>query len=342
MKRFRLVYRGSRKAYYAFDTQTNKRESLGTDEEAEAKRLLGIKNEAVQHPQMNLQIAQVYLQHSDPELSARTWQNVMEKIVTLKTGSTQSRWATVIKEKALDSLRNRRLLETTAEHFLTVLRNGSVATNIYLRRIQSFALGMKWIPWTILPRLQWPKVVYGEKRAITAEEHARIVARERNPELRAFYQMLWHIGGSQSDIAALTAEDISWADRTVSFRRRKTDVDVVISIGSEAETVLRTLPPAGPLFPWLAKLHQSLRGNHFRHRLKSLGIKGVTLHSYRYSWAERAKTSGMPERFAQQALGHRSETFAHAYSKKAKVIVPSLEAYEAKIVAMPLPLVGNQ
>jgi hypothetical protein len=39
----------------------------------------------------------------------------------------------------------------------------------------------------------------------------------------------------------------------------------------------------------------------------------------------------MPERFAQQALGHSSKAFARAYSKKAKIIVPSLEYYEAKI-----------
>jgi hypothetical protein len=30
----------------------------------------------------------------------------------------------------------------------------------------------------------------------------------------------------------------------------------------------------------------------------------VTLHSYRYASAERAKVVGMPERFAQAALGH--------------------------------------
>jgi integrase len=28
---------------------------------------------------------------------------------------------------------------------------------------------------------------------------------------------------------------------------------------------------------------------------------------YRYAWAERARTVGMPERFAQQALGHSSK-----------------------------------
>jgi len=35
----------------------------------------------------------------------------------------------------------------------------------------------------------------------------------------------------------------------------------------------------------------------------------------------------MPERFAQQALGHSSKAFARAYSNQAKVIVPSLEDY---------------
>jgi hypothetical protein len=48
----------------------------------------------------------------------------------------------------------------------------------------------------------------------------------------------------------------------------------------------------------------------------------------------------MPERFAQQALGHSSKPFARAYSSKAKVIVPSLEDYETKVV--PMPMAVNQ
>jgi hypothetical protein len=43
----------------------------------------------------------------------------------------------------------------------------------------------------------------------------------------------------------------------------------------------------------------------------------------------------MPEQFAQQTLGHSSKAFVRAYSKKARVVVPSLEDYEAKIVPMP-------
>jgi hypothetical protein len=40
--------------------------------------------------------------------------------------------------------------------------------------------------------------------------------------------------------------------------------------------------------------------------------EAISLHSYRYAWAERAKTVEMPERFAPQALGHSSKAFAWA------------------------------
>jgi integrase len=59
-----------------------------------------------------------------------------------------------------------------------------------------------------------------------------------------------------------------------------------------------------------------------------LGISGVTLHCYRYEWAERALKCGFPERFAQQALEHNSKAVHRAYSKYAEVTVPSLDDWE--------------
>jgi integrase len=59
-----------------------------------------------------------------------------------------------------------------------------------------------------------------------------------------------------------------------------------------------------------------------------LEISGVSLHSYRYAWAERALKCGYPERFAQQALGHNSKAVHHACSKHAEVTVPSLDDWE--------------
>ncbi len=326
--------------FYWIDTVSNRRGSLETKDRHEAQRLVNARNEAAGHSKMNLQIAQVYLQHSDLSLAARTWQQVMEKVASLKTGTTRERWKHAIADKAFDLIRHRKLLETTSEHFLAVLGNGSVSSNVYLRRAHNFAIGMHWLPWPVLPKLQWPLVRFKEKRAITVEEHARIVERERNPEIRAFYELLWHLGGSQSDVANLTAENIHWPDCTISFQRCKTKVPVVITFGVEAAAVLQTLPRSGLLFPWLSGLHEKHRAKHFIKRLATLGIAGVSLHSYRYAWAERAKVAGMPERYAQQALGHSSKAFARAYSKNAKVVVPSLEEYEAKIV--PMPLAVNQ
>ena len=71
-----------------------------------------------------------------------------------------------------------------------------------------------------------------------------------------------------------------------------------------------------------------LRATEFKQRCVGLNIHGVTLHSYRYSWAERAKKAGYPERYAQMALGHNSKAWTRAYSKKAQVLLPPLEEYE--------------
>ena len=69
-----------------------------------------------------------------------------------------------------------------------------------------------------------------------------------------------------------------------------------------------------------------------------LGIQGVSLHSYRYAWAQRARTVGYPERFAQEALGHNSRAVHYAYARGARVVVPSLEDYETRnraVMGMP-------
>jgi hypothetical protein len=63
-----------------------------------------------------------------------------------------------------------------------------------LRRIHNFALGMGWIAWFILAKKQWPEVRFAEKRAITWDEHLKILDREPNKEKAAFYELAWHIG----------------------------------------------------------------------------------------------------------------------------------------------------
>lgn len=314
--------------YYCEETGTGKQTSLRTRDKADALRLLNVKNEAAHQPAMNLQIAQVYLQHGDPAMATRTWQQVMEQIVTTKRGINQQRWQSAIKNKALDGIRQRKLIETTAEHFLAVLQAGTVITNVYLRRIHHYAVSMHWLPWPVLPKRHWPPIKYQTKRGITLEEHQKILAREHNPAKRAYYSLLWHLGGAQTDIAILTAEDIDWEHKTIAYRRCKTGVVSLISFGSEVAAILQTLPTKGLLFPTLAAVTNGRRSTAFACRLKTVGISGVSLHSYRYAWAERAKAAGYPERFAMQALGHSSKAVHRAYAKNAEVILPPLEEYE--------------
>src|SRR5260370_19925813 len=79
-------------------------------------------------------------------------------------------------------------------------------------------MDMNWPPWPLIPKRQWPAVRFKDKRAITWEEHCLIVAREKNPERKAFYQLAWHLGASQSDLAHLQAEDVDWQARIIWFR----------------------------------------------------------------------------------------------------------------------------
>jgi len=144
--------------------------------------------------------------------------------------------------------------------------------------------------------------------------------------------LLWHTGGCQTDIATLTAENIDWKQRIISYSRRKTGSVSHLSFGEEAAEILRRRPASGSLFPKLALWHEKHRAKEFKRRCVGLGIDGITLHSYRYAWAERALKAGYPERFAQAALGHNSKAVHRAYARKAKVIIPTLEDYERNII----------
>ncbi|MFA7344923.1 MAG: hypothetical protein WC003_11515 [Terrimicrobiaceae bacterium] len=126
-------------------------------------------------------------------------------------------------------------------------------------------------------------------------------------------------------------------NRVISFFRMKTrwrnQQPPQIRFGKDVEAILATLPKIGQLFPYLATVRPGDRATEFKQRCLGLGIHGVSLHSYRYAWAERAKVVGYPERFAQLALGHNSKAVHRAYARKAQVTLPPLEEYEQKIVA---------
>jgi len=320
--------------YYSQDSATGQQKSLRTRDQADALQLLNARNEAHRQPVLNLHLARAYLTASDPAFVERTWQTVMEQLQSRGKDSSRERYASVFKSPSFDGLRNKKLLETTTDDFFVVFKQNKVAINEFLKRLHNFALNLGWIALPIVAPYLWPKYEPKDRRGITLDEHQNVLAKEKQAEWKLYLELLWETGAAQSDAANFKAEDIDWQTRTISYFRQKTGSLAQFTISQKLETVLSHLPTTGPLFPNLSTWSESDRASRFRRRCHKAGVTGVTLHCYRYAWAERAKVVGMPERFAQAALGHNSKAIHRAYAKKAVIIAPSLEDYEKKAAAL--------
>jgi integrase len=328
-ERYLLVCLGTRDGMFYFkDKQTGSRKSLGTKDPEDAELLIQHKNLITQTPQINRQIGMAYLSGSDPALVERVWQDVLDDIIKDKTGPTLHRWETAVKDHGFDRIWNQIVVTTQAADLKAVLRKGTISTNVYLRRLQNHCIDMGWLAARILPKKQFPKIEHKEQRSITWREHCRIVAREPNPERRDFYELCWYFGGSQSDIANLQGEDFDYKRRAFAYNRLKNSNLSGSRIGPKAWAVILRRPRSGPLFPYLITVRESDRATEFKERCDGLKIKGVTLHNYRYAWAERSADNGYPERYAQRVLGQNSKIIHQAYAKKAQKQLPSLEEYE--------------
>ena len=325
--RYRLVRLHNR--YYAVDRQNCTRESLNTDSVRIARRLLVAKNEAVQQTQLNLAIGRTYLGANDPNIVLRTWKIVMDEFCKRGKEQTWLRRERAMRTHAFAGLKSKKLVETTAEDLRQAMASdGASSTNHFLRCLHNLALGMGWISAAIIPPKLWPQPKRKEKRAITLSEHELVMASEKNPERRNLYQLLWEIGSDQSDAAMLTSNNIDWQNRVLTYQRQKTGEWASIQIGKRLETLLRILPSQGFLFPRISETTAGDRSGDFWRRCKVAKISGVSLHSYRYAWAQRARANGYPIRWAQNALGHSSRAVHLSYAKGIVPVCPSLEEYE--------------
>ena len=335
--RYRLFQRGG--VFYVQDSVTGKQESLRTKHKTQATQLLHSKNQAAQGTLLNRERGRVYLSAADPALTQRTWAAVLTELASHGGPTTRARYERAVRDPAFDRIREKAIVETTSDDFLGVLRDGTGTTNHFLRRVHNLAIGLGWLSWPVLPPRLWPKVEWRKKRGITWAEHQKIVSTEINSERRLYYELLWEIGGSQTDVATLTAENIDWESRILWYRRHKLKQEAEparITIGQRLEQLLRQLPAQGPLFPHWGSVTPNDRAAEFRRRCRILKIEGVSLHSYRYAWAERAFEHGYPERYAQAALGHASKAVHQSYARGAKVICPALEDYERKVIPLPM------
>ena len=333
-KNVQLKYRLFRRRNGVFYWQSNdssKQGTLRTTEKREAERLVNAMNESHREPTLNLNLARAYLAAHDPKMAKRTWQAVMDEMATHGILSTQVRCARGFGAKAYDPIRNKSLVQTTADDLLAVLHANGNCVGHYLRRLHNLAVDLGWLAWPILAKRAWPKIRSQNKRAITAEEHAAVIASEKNLERRAYYELLYETGASQTDAAHLTSDNIDWTSGILVYQRKKLgskSEPARLTIGRKLRLLLDSLPRSGDLFPNIKRSPANHRSAEFRRRCRVARITGVSLHSYRHAWAQRAKACGYPQRFAQEALGHNSRAVHEAYAKGALVILPALDEYE--------------
>ena len=343
-QKYRLYRRRNGKFYWQ-ENDSQKQGTLRTSDRREAERLLNAMNESQRQPAMNLSLARAYLAAHDPQMVSRTWQAVMEEMASHGIPTTQERCSRAFRSKAYEPIRNKPLVQTTGSDVLAIIHANGNSIAHYLRRLHNLAVDLGWLAWPILPKRAWPKIHSQKKRAITAEEHEAVIASEKNVERKAYYEVLYETGAAQTDGANLSAEDIDRKNGVLIYRRKKlgdSSEPARLTIGSKLRAILEYLPSSGPLFPKIKTESAKMRAAEFRRRRRIAGVTGVTLHSYRYSWAERAKSCGYPQRFAQEALGHGSRAVHEAYARGAIVVCPALDEYEAvspqKIICLPMHL----
>src|SRR5581483_322780 len=189
-KKFLLFQRG--KVFYSLDSETGKRESLETSDRPKAKQIIHAKNDAATRPvSINLTLTKTYLLAAYPKLMERTWSLLMEEFCSIGKESTRLRRRRAIKSSVYDSIRNKKLIETTGDDLRLVLKSGRSSINHTLRCLHNLGLSLGWMLIPLIPAKLWPETKKRPQRAITAEEHQRIIQAEQNPERKLYYELLW-------------------------------------------------------------------------------------------------------------------------------------------------------
>src|SRR5437660_4240429 len=300
------LYRRRNGVFYWQENDSSRQGTLRTSDRREAERLLNAMNESHREPTINLNLARAYLAAHDPKMGQRTRQAMMHEMATHGIPTTQERCARGFRSKAYDPIRNKPLVQTTGADLLAIIHANGNCVAHYLRRLHNLAVDLGWLPWPVLAKRAWPKIRSKSKRAITAEEHAAVIASEKNAERRAYYELLYETGAAQTDAANLTAENVDRQNGILVYQRKKLrpfSEPSRLTIGSKLRSLLNDLPSSGDLFPTIKRTSANHRSAEFSRRCNVAGVTGVSLHSYRYAWAQRAKSSGYPQRFAKEAIG---------------------------------------
>lgn len=257
-----------------------------------------------------------------------TWDNLIVLFCAHGKESTQQRKQHEFSQSRWDLLKRMPVSQTVGTDFLRLMQQGGQMTQVYLAALQTLAVDIGARTHLVLPKKHWPKIKHVKKRAITETEHRMLRSNLLSWRWRLFLDILWETGAAQSDAASFRIESLR--NNILQYHRQKTGQRAALRV---SDALLKQLEGAasgrteGYFLPSIQQMGAKDRASIFRRACNRTGITGVTLHSYRYAWAERAFEAGVPERLAMIALGHNSAAIHRAYAKNAKVVAPCLSAY---------------
>lgn len=258
------------------------------------------------------------------------WDALINLFSSVGCESTKQRKHNELKMPRWDRLKHLPITETSGSDFLNLLTTGGTQTKQYLGCIHKLALEMGIISHPILPRKMWPKCPRKSKRGITNAEHQRLLSNIRSWRWKLFLQILWETGAAQSDAAHFRIEKLR--GEVIEYHRMKTGSRAAQQLSPELRGLIQSATCSrkkGFILPSLQRMNSKDRASIFRRACKRCSLSGISLHSYRYAWAERAFSLGMPERLAMVALGHNSSAIHRVYPKGATIVAPSLNGFQA-------------
>ena len=100
------IYRRGKGVFQWKEKGTANRGSLRTKNRDEAEELVRAMNETVRQPSLNLALGRAYLSEHDPQMTARTWQRVMDEMASHGGKSMRLRCRRAMRCSAYAPLRN--------------------------------------------------------------------------------------------------------------------------------------------------------------------------------------------------------------------------------------------
>mgnify|MGYP001288599589 CR=1 FL=1 len=354
--------------YYIIDKATGKSRSSKTTDKHQARELAQEQYNLTDNTNaaFHMKCAEMHLAKCNPEWTINTWDMIAKRMINGPRGrfggekkprtiaTAQSCW----NNACWNRLRDKRVIDTVPNDFHQATKGVGIALVNFGKQLHNYATNHRLMPYPIMGTEMWVKHQSKPRsRAVSEEEHHKILhyinstktdlwgqyikhhprtsPKQWRDEWVNYLWFLWFTAASSSDAANMKAENIKWNENVLEYTRDKwvkpdehAPVRVAIAKGGQLEELLKRLPKSGNLFSLLSRTRVDSRSNRFRRIIDALGISGISIHGYRYAFAERAKRAGMSAEDRMANLGHSTFEMTNHYDKKAKVVPASIEVLD--------------